>query len=224
MTNYYGEKPELIAGYGINLPEYMSIVYLPVCMGDKKDIRLPENLECLRPMIYSAINHGKYKLGQKIYVSAKRGFASPDNPLNRPGWHADGFGTNDYNFFWYDKYPTLVSTIRFQNIEPNDFVSIEQFTNQIKESGVDPIELPTYALYAISPYVVHHTPVIPPPGGERQFVKITFSYEKYDLEGNAHNYLFDYSWEMTKRSTVRNNTATSEYDSTTREYSACLKT
>lgn len=48
------------------------------------------------------------------------------------------------------------------------------------------------------------TPEIPPPGGMRSFFKISVSTHRYDLLGNSHNYLLDYSWPMLDRQTLRN--------------------
>jgi hypothetical protein len=41
-------------------------------------------------------------------------------------------------------------------------------------------------------------------GGMRTFVKVSFSYDKYDLVGNSHNYLLNYAWEMKERKDDRN--------------------
>jgi hypothetical protein len=38
----------------------------------------------------------------------------------------------------------------------------------------------------------------------RTFVKVSFSYDKYDLVGNSHNYLLNYAWEMKERKDDRN--------------------
>lgn len=38
----------------------------------------------------------------------------------------------------------------------------------------------------------------------RTFAKLSFSKDKYDLEGNSHNYLIDYKWDLKKRKEARN--------------------
>ena len=38
--------------------------------------------------------------------------------------------------------------------------------------------------------------------GFRTFIKITVSKNQFRLKGNAHNYLFDYDWEMIPRTLI----------------------
>ncbi|MBZ5864318.1 hypothetical protein LAG72_24625, partial [Escherichia coli] len=41
-----------------------------------------------------------------VYLSVKILHVTPDAPGNRPGWHSDGFLTNDLNYIWADRNPT----------------------------------------------------------------------------------------------------------------------
>ena len=40
--------------------------------------------------------------------------------------------------------------------------------------------------------------------GMRTFVKVSFSQDNYDLEGNSHNYELNYYWKMKPRKIERN--------------------
>jgi hypothetical protein len=51
---------------------------------------------------------------------------------------------------------------------------------------------------------VHCAPVIPAPGGERRFLKVSFSTDRYNLRGNAHNHSIPYDWPMHNRQAARN--------------------
>lgn len=206
--------------------EYMHYLYLPVVIESVgvHDIRLPPNLEFLRPVVDAICIAELDGDGSKhVYVTARRGFATPGNPLNRPGWHADGFGTNDINFIWADRWPTRFALGEFTDISTDHVVSAAQFEQQVMDApGIGPSY---YAgtirvedgvpgtVYRLDPSVVHATPIIPPPGGDRSFFKISVSPDRYNLLGNSHNHLFDYDWKMWSRSEVRNDPAYAGGDS-----------
>ncbi len=194
----YGKPPIFLGRFDIELPEVMYWLYLPVYMG--KDIRVPYSLECCVDMVQAAMLHAGF--GQYVYLSARKGWATPDNPLNRPGWHCDGFGTDDLNYVWWDGPGTRFALQKFEGIVSDHNRSLKQFDEQ-----VDPKKVATYeehGLYCIDPSVVHTTPEIAPPGCMRSYVKVSVSRHRYNLENNSHNWLFDYKWPMHKREVLRN--------------------
>lgn len=211
MKRTYGKRPDFLGFHDVHLPEYMNYMYLPVSMGNPNDIRLPDNIYLLYGMVKYVIDSPFYKEGQYVYVTAKRGYATPDNPLNRPGWHSDGFGSDDYNAIWFNRYPTIVAIQEFHDISDDHAYSMEQFDHQINPDRIE--ELEPLILHGMSPSVIHAAGEIPAPGGDRQFVKISCSFNKYNLEGNSHNYLFDYTWKMFDRDEVRNDPIHAESDS-----------
>lgn len=214
----YGELPVSLPG-SVFIPqwdEFMHYLYLPIHMpeheipeGQTLGFRVPERLAFLRDAIDRACIDYVVALGGNlndvyVYVTARRGFATPDNPINRPGWHCDGFGTDDINYVWFDRFPTLVAHQRFERISKSHITSARQFENQAWEGAIR--ELMEYTIYRFSPYVVHAAPCgsIPAHGAMRSFLKISISEHRYNLIGNSHNYLFDYDWPMHDRSDVRN--------------------
>lgn len=203
-SHVYGEPPIDLGEVPIDLPEVMYYLYLPVWIGhaDREDIRLPANVECCRGLILNAAAQGEYRY-QYVYLSARKGWATPDNPLNRPGWHCDGFGTEDLNFVWWRGPGTRFAIQRFHDISDDHVASLEQFNVQI-DPGKIQANLPERHLYEINPFVVHATPLIQPPGCMRQYIKVSLSNHRYNLENNSHNYLFDYSWPLMSREIIRN--------------------
>lgn len=208
MSNY-GHAPETVGVYDLDFSEYMHYMYLPVSLPSSRGvISLPPRLEFARNMITDAIlleRIEKHTEWDYIYVTARRGYATPGNPLNRPGWHADGFGTPDVNYVWTDRFPTMFAVQEFAGISLNHADSIRQFEEQI-----DPTKVRTYAdrvLQRLDPFVIHAAPTIPAPGGERSFFKVSFSNERYNLIGNSHNHLLDYDWPMYSREQLRNDPA-----------------
>jgi hypothetical protein len=212
MSNRYGMDPVSMGIFDLDFEEYMTYQYLPIFIsGISYEGFLPANLKFALPMIEAAtleeVRRGNW--WQYGYVTAKRGFATPGNPLNRPGWHADGFGTPDVNYVWTDKYPTLFAIGDFGDISDDHILSVKQFTEKI-DSNDETITLATYRdkeLLRLDDTVIHAAPEIPAPGGERSFFKVSFSNERYNLKGNAHNYGLDYDWAMFDREQVRNDPA-----------------
>ena len=236
----YGKHPEVIVPrLALDWAEYLHYLYLPVWMAGEAGLRLPERLEFLRHPINVACaqehqRRGGYKWldDSYIYVTARRGYATPGNPLNRPGWHCDGFGTDDVNYIWSDAFPTRFAVGDFGAVSEDHVLSAKHFDAlcgaaigyggqfDYHAGSIVLYDAEPGALYRLDPFVVHSTPIIPAPGGERSFLKISFSHDKYNLRGNSHNYLFDYGWHMWDRAEVRNDPAYAGGDAGPQEVAA----
>jgi hypothetical protein len=225
VSRNYGLPPEKFKEFRPRWDEYMHYLYLPVVMPAGEEaprfvgesyIRLPPNLEWIRPVVEAVcIEEGVDVRPQYVYVTARRGYASPGNPLNRPGWHADGFGTNDVNYIWSDRWPTRFAYGEFIGISDDHVKSAEQFEWQVTHNPerIRIVHGEPFTVYRLDPSVIHATPIIEPPGGDRSFFKISVSPDRYNLLGNSHNHLFDYEWRMWSRSEVRNDPAYAGGDS-----------
>ena len=205
----FGVAPDLVRRFAPRWDEYMHYLYLPVAMPAIGGIRLPQRLLFLKELITEIMLaenwwDGYYNAGY-VYVTARRGYATPGNPLNRPGWHTDGFGTEDVNYIWTDRYPTRFALGAFKDISTDHVRSAEQFEEQAP--GMEIITYEPGSLLRLDPFVVHCTPEIPAPGGERSFLKISLSKQRYNLRGNSHNYGLPYAWKMWDRAEVRNDPA-----------------
>jgi hypothetical protein len=216
MKRYYGAPPIYLGSYPkINLTEVMYYLYLPVVFPDVAgEIRLPPNIKQLEPLVLSAmswaISLGKKLENEFVYISARKGWATPDNPLNRPGWHADGFGSEDLNCVWWDGPGTRFAVQDFGEIDPSHITSLGQFEKRVDEKKI--MKADAHALYGMDQYVVHATPLVEPPGCMRQYIKVSISPEMYNLENNSHNYLFNYDWKLEKREKIRNDPYRAQQD------------
>jgi hypothetical protein len=233
--HFYGEGPEVIRD--ISLPEwqeFMHYLYLPVRIPGRDwgndnvmAYALPKRLKFLEEAISAAyldaIRSHEHLKNPYMYVTARRGFATPGNPLNRPGWHCDDFGGTDLNYIWMDNYPTRV--LRSDKplwIPEDDAESMEQmewlaaqisiaphyrapdyWQRKLDEAIVRIEKMPTNTLLKLSPYVIHAAPEIIEPG-IRSFFKISISSHRYDLVGNSHNHELNYDWPMYDRQALRN--------------------
>lgn len=204
MKRQYGGSPIVCGKFQLPFVEYMHYLYLPIWMPGSVDWALPPRLEFVRPLL-EVISDWEIDERKYVYLTARRGFASPGNPLNRPGWHSDGFGSDDVNYIWSDRFPTLFAEQKFHDISDDHVRSAEQFEEQ-----VSPASIVTYengVLLRLDPSIIHAAPEIPAPGGERSFIKISLSDQQYNLLGNSHNYLLDYDWPMFSRDEIRNDPA-----------------
>ena len=206
----YGKPPVYIRHFDFDLDEVMYYLYLPVRIPfHSGKIALPANVEVCRPLI-NAAREFTSKYYDYVYLSARKGWATPDNPLNRPGWHCDGFGTDDLNFVWWVGPGTRFAVQEFHDISTDHILSIKQFEEQIRLENI--VSYLERGLYALDPEVVHATPLIGAPGCMRQFVKISLSNERYNLENNSHNYLLDYNWPLHSRDIIRNDPHKAQLD------------
>lgn len=202
--NKYGQEPTVIGRFNLVPEEMCFIQYLPIGMaeseGSVKHLRLPKNSEWCYPLIKAAIQkEGGFNLGDYVYLTVKHLYVTPSNMGNRPGWHSDGFGTDDINYIWCDKYPTEFCIQDF-NITEDCETSLKEMESQAKEENIKIYSENT--LLRLDKYNIHRTPLVGE--GYRTFVKISISKNRYNLKGNAHNYLFDYDWDMVVRSDIRN--------------------
>lgn len=174
----YGAAPSNFGTRRLDFTELMHYLYLPVVMPGQAGVRLPRRLEFLRELVHECIADHAVNGGpvEYVYVTARRGFAGPGNPLNRPGFHTDGFGTDDINYVWTDRWPTVFAVQEFTGIAPSDHVtSLAAFEAQARETT----EYHPLSLLRLDQYVVHAAPDVPAPGGMRSFVKVSFSTDRY---------------------------------------------
>ncbi|RFA12121.1 hypothetical protein B7R22_16960 [Subtercola boreus] len=223
MTTY-GTAPQLLGHFDLTatFTEYMHWMYLPVAIkepGEPVQFSLPSQLKFATPLLSAALDNemerGDRHKYRYIYLTTRRGYATPGNPLNRPGWHSDGFGTDDVNYVWTDRFPTLFAEGEFLDISNDHLFSAQQFERQIEFRRAGVLDLKTYGdgeFMRLDPCVIHAAPEIPAPGGERSFVKVSFSNDRYDLLGNAHNHGLDYDWPMHERAVTRNDPASAGRD------------
>lgn len=190
-----GYAPTILGEYDIVCPEMMFVQDMPVIMPGS-DLRLPKNLSFIEPLFEKIQYSAK---ADYVYVSCKSMFTTVQS-RGRPGWHLDGFGTDDINYIWSDDFPT-----EFYNeiIEVTDdpIISRVDMLESVDERNIT--TYPNKNLLVMDNKCIHRVSV-DKREGFRTFIKITVSKNQFRLKGNAHNYLFDYDWEMIPRTLDRN--------------------
>lgn len=203
----YGDKPTPIGCINIDCKEMMFYQYLPIKMIKKYAFQVEERLQVFLPLIELVVSDFETKFGTKemidsyVYLTVKRQFVSKNKRINRPGYHSDGFLTDDINYIWSDENPTVFNTSEFK-LSQDDEVSLKEMTDQALIENE--IIFPNNTILRLNQFNIHKVNEDSKFEGLRTFVKVSFSKDKYDLEGNSHNYELHYNWEMKPRKLQRN--------------------
>jgi hypothetical protein len=202
----YGQLPRDLGVFSGFVEEMFFYQYLPIKLCNSKDIQLEPRLNSFKPLISTIACDfvGTYGLDRfmksYMYLTAKNLYQPAGKSFNRLGYHSDGFLTNDINYVWSDRCPTIFNTSDFK-LDLEDSVSLQQMESQALPENET--FYPEGSLLCLDQYNIHKV-AENQPEGMRCFIKVSFSQDKYDLIGNAHNYLLDYKWEMRPRQTNRN--------------------
>jgi hypothetical protein len=191
----YGNAPTVVGFIDLPPIEMMFVQYMPVAMPGT-DLHLPRHVAALEPLFYPV----HVEPDQYIYLTAKHLYVTPENMGNRPGWHSDGFGTDDVNYIWSDSAPTEFCVQPFDLSDDCD-ESMAQMEAQARSWNIR--RYPDKTLLRLDSSVIHRVNPSAAPG-YRTFIKISVSRHRYNLQGNAHNYMFDYDWPMLPREEKRN--------------------
>jgi hypothetical protein len=202
----YGELPKPLGIFEVECNEMMFYQYLPIKMIEQTQPIYEERLRCFDKLIGAICCDyiGEFGLdnyvNSYVYLTAKHLYQMPNCSFNRTGWHSDGFLTDDINYIWCDKYPTIFNRTEFE-LPLDDLLSMEEMEKQAM-----PFHNVTYGenrLLRLNQYNIHKVASVTEVG-MRTFLKLSFSKDKYDLIGNSHNYLIDYNWGMKNRKEHRN--------------------
>lgn len=177
-----GSLPQDLGLVDISPKEMMFWMYCPIKM-PYGQIILPDNLTQFKPIIERVLET-EYVGPCFMYITAKTLWVSGDYIGNRPGWHIDGFGTDDINYIWYDRAPTEFVSGDFEVSEDcaQSLLDMEKIG-----SSFDPVTYSNKHLLRLDNTVIHRSPAYFP-SGMRSFVKISISRNVYNLEGNSINH------------------------------------
>ncbi|MCE7039270.1 hypothetical protein [Dyadobacter sp. CY312] len=215
--------PESLGEFHLSNKEYCQYLYYPIKLAGSFILEMEPRLQFLNHLVTSALlneNKGKdfdWLKKQYVYLTVKQTLVPKGIDQNRPGFHSDGFGTNDVQYIWFDKFPTefMIGNYTVPVDDVESMREFEKFGNWIsamrksdgtwhqKEKNGFFHQPSPFHLYRIDQNHIHRT--VPAPETDvRLFVKLTISEHRYAQEGNSHNYGLNYDWEMTHRKTDRN--------------------
>lgn len=138
-----------------------------------------------------------------IYLTVKAHYVKDSSTGQRPGWHSDGFMTEDTNYIWYDSRPTEFynGSEEIELVQDHELSLLQMMSDERLNQNV--ITYPPKHLLKMDQFVIHK-PQDEMSGGFRVFVKISVSDHIYALKGNTENPLIQTGWSYKGRSESRN--------------------
>jgi hypothetical protein len=202
----YGDDPKVIGSFDVKCAEMMFYQYLPVKLIGQTAITREKRLSPFDDIIGTACCDfiGEFGLDRfvesHVYLTVRQMVQTPSASFNRPGYHSDGFLTDDINYIWSDCVGTAFSRSEF-NLTLDDQKSMVEMIEQAKEE--DRHFYPDKSLLRLDQFVIHEV-TFPTDVVLRTFIKVSISKDRYDLKGNSKNYELDYDWPVRERSMCRN--------------------
>lgn len=204
-TKSYIGAPKNLGQFEVSAQEYFSYTYLPIKLVGQADLTYEPRLRIFDKIFGRAACDfiGQYGLDRYVnsfvYVTAKHARQREGQGFNRPGWHSDGFMTEDISYIWSNRQPTVFSDSIFE-LSQDDILSMQEMEEQA--NPMHEYSLANESLLRLDETVIHKTGEYL--AGDRAFCKIVISKDKFDLKGNSINYLLPYEWEYRERATHRN--------------------
>ena len=194
MINLAGGNPKMIKTIKLDPQEYCNILYLPIYI-EWQGFKIPKRVMPYLPIIKEIPVEYNY-----MYITIKHQYVEAQGYGNRPGWHVDGFLSNNKEYVWCSREPTeYISISEYEEVAEHE-TALENFNRLGTARRIQSLHPET--LYFLGK-TIHRTPKIIE-GGVRTFVKISCSNEKFNLKGNAVNELLKYKWKYYDREITRN--------------------
>lgn len=200
----YGHLPDDLGLIDLAPVEMMFWMYCPI-RTPSDGLVIPDTLRQFSPIVRAALRDEQER-GEAYsyaYLAAKTLWVSGEHIGNRPGWHSDGFGTDDVNYVWYDRAATQFLSDYFEL--PDDCSDAMAIMAE-RAAGKGLVCFRDKHLLRLTPSVIHRSPVGFEPG-MRTFVKVSLSNDRYNLEGNSINHRLTERWPLVPRLAERNHPA-----------------
>lgn len=203
----YGTLPHPVGTVDVPTDEMMYWLYCPVKLPGAKVPTLPGNLKQYAPLL-EVIKHdsNRYNMWTPnyAYLTVKTMWAAPDT-ANRPGWHTDGFMTDDLNYIWYDCVPTeFFCDNRLHSLTQDHNESLKEMAEICNWKPASfYVRYPNKTLLRLDDRVMHRVETDFKPQ-KRTFIKVSLSKHVYALQGNSVNHELGLDWEYQHRKVERN--------------------
>jgi hypothetical protein len=184
----YGDLPVSLGIHDIKVSEMFFYQYLPIKLSGEIHPIYENRLNIFDLIIgrvccdfIGEFGLDKYK-ESSVYLTAKHLFQKPNCEFNRPGFHSDGFLSDDINYIWCNNNPTTFNTSDFDLSNDHD-ISLSEMDSQAIPSNN--IRYEAGELLRLNQFNIHKVSEVKEPC-MRAFLKLSFSPDKYNLIGNWH--------------------------------------
>lgn len=204
----YGDLPLDLGPIELSPREMLFWMYCPISLPGDDRYRLPDNLKQFAPIVSEAKWQDTARFAESyVYITAKTLWITKGKNMNRPGWHSDGFGTDDLNYIWSDRAPTEFLSADLRCLSEDCDESMRQMEDMARfprRYGSRIVTYPDKHLLRLDQSVIHRA-AEDVEEGMRTFVKVSISRHRYDLIGNSINHDLPGShWPLVARQAKRN--------------------
>lgn len=204
---YYGTLPWDLGLVDIEPVETMAWLYCPIKLAGEYCTTIPANLQGftqLATRVWRDLDELEW-LNSYVYITAKTLFVTPENPGNRPGWHSDGFLTDDLNYIWTDTNPTTFWHTKgaLARFSADHVKSMAEMDALCEHDTANHVTYPLKHLLRLDQSVLHKVSPVTTPG-MRTFVKVSVSKHVYALRGNSINHRLPLEGQYGERTVERN--------------------
>ena len=201
----YGAAPRDLGLVDLCPREMMFWLYCPVKLPGMTGLVYPPNLHQFYPLmkiVEADLREAQWR-SSYVYITAKTLYTTPENPGNRPGWHSDGFLTDDINYIWCDANPTIFWEGGPVSFSADHSAALAEMDAVAESDPSGHRVYPIKHLLRLDQLVLHKVATDVRPG-IRTFVKISVSTERYALTGNSINHGLAVDWKFEDRQAERN--------------------
>lgn len=202
----YGTAPIDLGLIDLDPKEMLFWLYCPIKLAGELKLVVPDNLKQFLPIVYTAMQDAGMERWKRdyVYITAKNVWTTPDNTAQRPGWHCDGFMTDDLNYIWQDREPTLFwEQPDLVELTQDHAVSMEEMATLAHVFPENECTYPLKHLLRLDQTVIHRVADFSG-AGMRAFVKVSVSQHPFNLVGNSINHELAPDWHYAHRSAERN--------------------
>ncbi len=201
----YGTQPENLGLVDIDPTEMMFWMYCPIKTPGMSYAVVPSNLMQFAPLIEKVkADCADEWQDRYVYITAKTLYVKPETPGNRPGWHSDGFMTDDLNYIWSDRNPTVFFHDGSRHAFSADHVhSLDEMNALCEPDSSKHFRYAAKHLMKLDQRVLHKVDTNIT-AGMRTFVKISVSKDVYALKGNSINHALPIAEVYQERGAERN--------------------
>lgn len=190
----------------IHSDEVMYYLYLPVSEPGTALSKIPDKrLEFIKPLLNTIRDQDPRRYWESyVYATVKKMYVGGGVTANRPGWHMDGYLSDDLNYIWYDSVPTLFTSYVPLPLPADHHKSLKYLEMNDHVLMANKVVLPHRHLLKLDDRVIHKVQTDVPEQLMRTFVKITVSRNRFNLKDNSKNPLLPDDGPFFERALVRN--------------------
>ena len=192
----------------LDVDEVMYYLYMPISSRGNCYIRIPDSrLASFKPLwraIQADIGYEAFE-DWYMYITVKRMYVGAGITANRPGWHCDGYLSDDLNYVWYDCVPTIFAgNTGSVQLPENHSEALEYLDRMDGYLSNNRVTFQPKHLLKLDSGVIHKVDTSIKEQVMRTFVKITLSKNRFNLKGNSKNPMLPDDGEFFERDVIRN--------------------